>query len=269
MNQGVQKRISHILFFIFLSAFFPVATKADTFFGEIQTGITEIKDFKYPVHIFVPNNLKPEQRYPLVISLPTFGESSEENIAVWKSLANRKTWIVLSPTYLEPKDMPNDYDRWLIQLKAFVTSKYPVNPNKIYLIGKEKSAEYAGYLGVNFPEEFSAVALLGGSWVGKFEKLLRLQSRPSDQRPFFVALKEDQHELYQKTEPLAYEFNQKGYPVRLLRFEKGEEFLSSDFKKQVLDWLEEQSEKWQMVVTKSQKTIKQRAHRAMKDFFTV
>ena len=62
--------------------------------------------------------------------------------------------------------------------------------------------------------------------------------------------------------------NKKGYLIQLAQLKKGQE-LDKEFKKQMLEWLDDKSEKWQVIVKKSQKTVKERAKKAVKNFFTV
>ena len=269
MRKKTQKRDFLVLFFIFLLGLVSLPIQADVFVGEIETGLIELKDFGYPVYLFVPPNVQPGRNYPLIISIPNQGESPEKNIELWTSVAKRQTMLVLAPAMERIEDVPFDFDRWFFQLKALVANQYPVNPKKIYLVGKENGATYAAYLGINYPEEFSAVGLLAGSWTGRFQKIMQFQTSPVRQLPFFVALKEDQTELFQQTEIEAAKLVEKGYPIKLVRFQKGEEFLSSEFKKEFLAWLEDQSEKWQAIAEKSQKTFKEKARRAIKNFFVV
>ncbi len=269
MKKETQKRNFLALFFIFLIGVIPFRIHAETFLGEIETGLVELKDFTYPVYVFIPPSLKPEQKYPLIISIPDQGEAPEKNIELWTGIAKRQSMIVLVPTMKRIDDVPFDFDRWFFQTKALVVNKYPVNKTKIFLVGKESGASYAAYLGINFPEEFSAVGLLAGSWVGRYEKIMQFQTTPARQLPFFVALKEDQEDLYRQTELKATDLVQKGYPLKLVRFQKGEEFLNSNFKKDLFAWLDEQAEKWRVTVEKTQKTFKQKARKAVKDFFVV
>jgi len=269
VRKKIRKRDFIVLFFIFLIGFTPLPIAADTFVGEIETGLIELKGFGYPVYIFVPPTLKPEQKYPLIISIPNQGEAPEKNIELWTSIAKRQSMIVLAPVMERIEDVPFDFDRWFFQLKALVVNQYPVNPKKIFLVGKDGGANYAAYLGINYPEEFSAVGLLAGSWAGRFQKIMQFQTSPVRQLPFFVALKEDQGELFQQTELEAAKLVEKGYPIKLVRFQKGEEFLSSEFKKEVIAWLEDQSAKWQAVSEKSQKTFKEKTRKAIKNFFVV
>ena len=269
MKPRAQKRKVLVLFFIFLIGFMPIRIQADTFLGETETGLIELKDFTYPVYIFIPPTLQPERNYPLIISIPDQGEAPEKNVELWTSIAKRQSMIVLVPTMKRIEDVPYDFDRWFFEMKTLVVHKYPVNQTKIFLVGNKAGATYAAYLGINYPEEFSAVGLLAGSWGGRYDKILQFKSSPAQQLPFFVALKEDQEELFKQTEATATRLVQKGYPIKLVRFQKGEEFLNSDFKKELIAWLDEQSDKWRLVVEKTQKTLKERARRAVKNFFVV
>jgi len=236
---------------------------------EIQTGVIALKDFNYPVHVYIPQGMKPDRKYPMLMSLPKFGESTEQNIENWKGLANRKMMVILSPEFLDPRETPYDYDRWLMQVKAVVTQMFPVNPTKVYLIGNESSASYAAYLAVNNPEDFSAVALLGGSWLGRFEKLMVLGTRPSRQLPIYVVFKPDQEQLFKDSEVKALAFSSRGYPIKLVQADPKQEYMSLEFKKELLDWLDQRSQEWAGVIVRNNKTFKEKTRRYFRDFFLI
>ncbi|MBI3306380.1 MAG: hypothetical protein HYZ84_01050 [Candidatus Omnitrophica bacterium] len=269
MTQKMSKRIFTILFFVFLFCSLINQAKADTVYGTIPTGLMELKDYKYSVYLYVPPAYEPDKDYPLLIALAGEGESPEKNMEYWMSLGKKHNVIIVSPAAHWPEDLPYQMDRWLIQLKDEIAQRYRVSPTKTYLVGKNGGAHYASYLGVNYPDQFSAVAALGGSWVGKYEKLMHLRSRPEGQVPFLVMTQGDQVDFVKKTEAWAYEFEKKGYPIYLRRIGADEDVASDDFKKQILDWFEEKSEDWQSKVAKSKKTFRSKFDKAVKDFFTV
>ena len=269
MQKRCQKRRIFVLFFVFLTGFFPSAAPADTFYGDLPTGLLELQDYKYPVYLYVPTNYQPDRDYPLLISVPGEGESPEKNIEFWVGLAKRQSMLVLVPTNIWPQDTPDRVDKWLIRVKEDVRNRYRISPVKTYLIGKEGGAHYAAYLGVQYPEEFSAVAALGGSWVGKFDKLIRLQSKARKQLPFFIAFKPEQGDLRERTEERAYEFEKKGYPVYLQTLEEGQDFSSDSFKRQMVKWLEEKSSAWRDAVEESKKPLKEKFILAVEEFFKV
>ncbi len=270
MNQRQKKKAFFFLFFIFLVLFFcrRIPALADTFFGEIPTGLLEITDYKYPVYLFVPSNYKPDRSFPLIVTVPGEGESPEKNIQFWTGMAKRKGLIVLAPTNIWPRELPaQDMDDWIIKIKKEIGERYQIAQNKIFLIGKEGGAHYAAYLGVRYPEEFSAVALIGGSWAGRFENLIRLEKSPRKQRPFFVALKDDDPELIRMTEKKAFEFEKSGYPIYFIKLEKDEEFTDEEFKKRVLQWLDDKSQDWLRIAEDRKKTLRERISVATEEFF--
>lgn len=270
MNQKRRKRVSFVLFLIFLAVFFcwRFPALADTFFGEAPTGLLEITDYKYPVYLFVPPNYKPDRSFPLIVTVPGEGESPEKNIQFWQGLAKRKGLIVVAPTNIWPRELPaQNMDDWILKIKNDIGERYQVAQNKIFLIGKEGGTPYAAYLGIRYPEEFSAVALIGGSWVGRYENIIRLETSPRKQRPFFVALKDEDPALVQKTETKALEFEKNGYPIYLIKLTQDEKFDSDEFKKKVLDWLEDKSQDWLRVTESRQKTLKEKMSVAKEEFF--
>ena len=270
MNRERTKRVTFFLFFIFLAGFFcrRIPAWADTFFGAAPTGLLEITDYKYPVYLFVPPNYKPDRPFPLIVTVPGEGESPEKNIQFWTGLAKRKGLIVLAPTNIWPRELPaQNMDDWLIKIKKDIGERYQVAQNKVFLIGKEGGAHYAAYLGVRYPDEFSAVALIGGSWAGRFENIIRLEKNPRKQLPFFEVLKDDDPELIRDTEAKALEFEKNGYPIYFIKLGKDEDFSSDEFKKKVLEWLDDKSQDWSRIAESRKKTLKEKMSVAIEEFF--
>ncbi len=263
------KRVFFIFFLILALGAVPFYSYAMTFVGEVKTGDLELADFAYPVYLFVPDNVQPGRKYPLIIAIPREGGDPKESLELWRSVAKRNTVLVLAPTFQPIDDTPYKWDRWFFQMKAVLTQMYPVNQKKIFLTGTDSGAHYAAYLGINYPDEFAAVALLGGSWVGKFEKLMRYRSDAPMQIPFYVALKEDQNDLMQAAEKRGLDLSRKGYMLQVMQFGKGEEYLNTKFKDELLKWMTEKSESWQEVVEKEQKTFKEKFKQGIKDFFVI
>lgn len=269
MTKLFQKKRILVLFFLFIASSLTIPAAAETFFGTVPTGLMELQDYKYPVFLYVPANYQPTKNYPMIFSIPAEGESPEKNIEFWLSLAKRKSVIVVSPTNLRPEDVPYAMDKWLLQIKDDITKRYRVAPLKTYLVGKDGGAHYAAYLGTSYPNEFSAVAALGGSWIGKYAKLIRLQGKPRRQVPFFVALRDDQGDLIEATKSRAFEFEKKGYPIYFVKLEGDETFEAESFKKEIMKWLEEKSLKWREIVEESNKKPKERMLITLEEFFKI
>jgi poly(3-hydroxybutyrate) depolymerase len=269
MQQISKKRLILSFFFIFFLSQSPQLSTADTLYGEFQTGLIEMKGFHHPVYLYVPDTLKPDRKYPLVIAISEEDVDPKQSIEYWKSIANRHSLIVLAPLYHRIEDVPYLVDKWFFQIKELIKNMYPVNSQKVFLIGVKNGSQYAGYLGTNYADEFSAIALLGGSWAGKFEKLLYFHSDPVNQVPFYVALKADQQSLIKETEQLAAKFEKRGYLVQVTQLPEGQDYDTPEFKKKLLQWLQAKSEQWEVVKAQREKTFKEKVRKAVINFFTV
>jgi len=264
----VLKRIRFVLFFLILSGFysFKPQVSADTFFGEVPTGLLELSDYKEPVFLFVPPNYKPDRSYPMIVALPGEGESPEKHIQLWTGLAKRNSFFILVPTNIWPRDTPETVDQWILDIKKDVAERYQIAQRHTFLVGSGDGAHYGAYLGVRYPDQFAAVALLGGSWVGKFETLIRPQTNPRKQVPFFVALKENS-ELIEPTKKFALQLEAKGYPVYLKEVKDEKDFWSDPFKKELVEWLKEKSQDWSQHAELSKRSLKEKMNIAIEDFF--
>ncbi len=282
-----------VLFLVFgLAFFFPVALQAgdgdllsrrsavlgDTNRGQsgdtarvaiTPTGLLQLEGYRYPVALWVPENYSVKQAYPMVIVIPPQGASPEKSIEYWKSMANRHSMFLLAPTNLRPEDLPTKMDNWILGIKKDILERYRIDKDRVYLFGKDDGAHYAAYLGTKHPEAFAAVALVGGSWVGRFEGLMRPQGRAAEQLPFLIFLKKSDKDLYEKTMAKAYQFEQKGYPVQVNQVIGEDELARVEFKKQLFELMESKSQEWRSVVSENSKTFKERFRLAVKDFFTV
>lgn len=259
-----------LLLFGILFSIAVTGLRADTFIGTLPTGLVELSDYKYLVYLYVPQNYKADRQYALVISLPGDGESPENHMKAWTDLAKRRSFLVLVPT---PKpreeDVPFALDTWLIELKKDISNRYRVDPHKIYLVGNDATAHYTSYLGTQYPSEFSAVAAIGSSWAGPFEKLIRIQNRPVKQLPFYIVLGESDPVYFEKTEFWANHFTEKGYPIYLEKVTEKEALRSKELKQKVFKWLEENSQNWHKVIQSSQKRWNEKALSKIENFFKV
>lgn len=268
MKQKAPRRIFFVLFLLFSASIFSPQARGETFYGEIQTGFIQLTDFKYPVFLYVPSQVEPGEKYTLVIALPEEGHDPSKMIETWKGTADRLSLIVLSPTY-QRTDAPEAFDQWFFEVKHLVAKAYPVNAERIFLIGTNSSAAYAGYLGIRYPEEFSAVSLVGAAWDEKFSKIASLKMVPAEQIPFYVALKKGQTDTINSATAKAYDLEEKGYPVAVQQYEDKQDFTKRDFHKELLDWMQKKAADWQVARSAHPETFKQKVKSGIKDFFKV
>lgn len=253
-----------------LCAFAPAVTcAAEDEEPKVPTGILELEGYKYPVLLLVPDSYTLKVAYPLIVTIPPQGQEPKDAIQYWEGMARRRNMLVLAPTNLRPEDLPTKVDDWILGIIKDVMMRYRISKDRVYLFGKDDGAHYAAYLGTNHPEAFSAVALVGGSWIGPYEKLIWPAGNAAEQRPFIIYLREDQQELYQATMTKALEFESKGYPVQVKTVVGEDDLARIDFKKQLFEVIETKNQEWRNVVSESNKTFKQRFRLAVKEFFAV
>ncbi len=224
--------------------------------------------FNYPVFIYVPEHLEPGKRYPLVVVLPDAGEEAKEAIERWSGTAKRMSFIVLTPTYQRLEDLPEKYDRWFFEVKSLAASMYPVNPQKIFLVGGEAGADYAIYAGINYPEEFSGVAALEGTMGGPFSKILNYQESRDKQVPIFVAMREAEARD-DEVEARALRLQEKGYLIEVETYGEETDFSKRDFQIELIRWLDEKSQHWDRLMQEEDKTLGDKIRRGVREFFTV
>lgn len=213
--------------------------------ASLQPGITQLEGTKHPVFLLIPRAFRQGRLYPLVISLPGDEESAAGHIESWKSLADQRSIVVAVPEiWLREGWTPYPFDEWLIALKDEILNLFPVAPQKVFLVGNSSNAHYAAYLGMNYPEEFSGVAMHGGGWSGPLEKIMKYQKKPEKQIPFFVAFREEDAVDGRQIEDKALELQQRGYPVHVESVGQMDDFVSSDFRKKTYEWLSEKGEAW-------------------------
>lgn len=267
MKSRLLRFISTGIFLVFLAGSFAGKGNA-AFVGDIPTGLLELENYNYPVYLYVPETYKPGKNYPLVYVLPGEKETPEKLVQEWSNLAKRKSCIVIVPTLkMNRIDVPYETDKWLMRIKADVMKRYGVAPDRIFLVGSGTSGHYAAYLGLKYPTEFSAAALISSAWTGPYEKVMFSLRDPKNQLPFFAAIPEADEQGWKDTEAAAYELTQKGYPVFLEKIPAKTDVTAVDFKVHVFEWLEEKSREWANVLATEKQTMKAKIKAGIREFF--
>ena len=235
----------------------------------MPTGLVKLEDARYPVALLVPENYSVKQAYPLLVTIPSEGASPEDALAAWQSFSKRRSLIVLAPSNLRPEDLPTGMDAWILKIIGEVRERYKVDKDSIYLVGEGGGAHYAAYLAVQHPESFSAVALIGAAWKGRYGELIRIKKHPSEQLPFLLYAPADQPGLAGALTEEAYAFEKKGYPVTVSQVGSAPELLKVDFRKKLFESLEAKSRDWRDFRAAHSKSFKEQVRAGVKQFFTV
>ena len=195
------------------------------FYGQAPTGLLELER-KYPYYLFVPPEYTPEKGWPLVVLLSRTGEEPEEIAKQWVDWAKKNQLLLLvGSVFPREGSIPEETDRWWIRVKQEVIERYHVASSQILLVGIENADFYAAYLGIRYPEEFSAAALFRRASPGAYDKLIKISSNPMKQIPFYMAV-DPAATSYPATEAWAAELEKKGYPVVLETLKTDEDFFT-------------------------------------------
>lgn len=230
-----------LLLLVFLGSlmgFAPLESRAE-FYGTLPTGLLVIEK-KHPYYLFIPPDYSSEKDWPLLFLLGKPGEDPKELITSWLEWAKENQFLVVVPSIF-PREgaVPVELEQWLLKVKKEVTERYRVHSSQILLAGFEAGAPYAAYLGIRFPEEFSAVALVGEARPGPLKKVIRLDSDPKKQISFYLA-PDPQGKTFPEAEAWALQLEKKGYRVTFDPLKPDDDF--SKLRERITQWFRQDLE---------------------------
>lgn len=221
---------------------FPNRTDA-TFFGDVQTGLQNVASDRFGYSLFVPEEYTPDRKWPLVMALHDEGKRGEDYILTWLATAKERGMIVFCPTYEEPKSgLPFDHDERLLQLKHTIQQQYEVDTHRTLVTGFGRGGHYAFYLGLRYPQEFSAIASIGNAMEGSLKKLFSYSYAEVHRLPVLL-LAEQKEEITNSQEALAEleAFRQRGYSVETVETENASDLKNPVTNSYILEWFEQVS----------------------------
>ena len=196
---------------------------AAEFYGNAPTGLLQLEK-KYPYYLYVPKEYSTDKKWPLAIVIGNTAQEPKVVVEEWQDWA-KTNQVFLLVTSIFPKEgyLPVEVDRWIFRIKQEVAERYRIDSSQVLLIGVESGAQYSAYLGLKYPNEFSATALFRRAWPGPLEKLMRPSKEPIEQTPFYVAV-DPNLEVFPAIEAKAAELEQKGYFVTFDPLKTDEDF---------------------------------------------
>lgn len=223
-----------LIFFVFAHTGFA------TFYGEVETGFQPVSSDRYGAFSYVPDSYTPEKDWPLLVILYS-DEVVKGSVFIdkWLPELERKEWIVLFISFLDPKEMPQSSDERIFRLMREIRKICPIDPRRTWLAAFGEAAHYSFYLGASYPGVFSGVALAGGGAQGKFEPLFAYERKGAREIPFLVVYG-DQDQTIQK-EAFAVVHKKlagRGYQIELEEFQGLGHRFYPEFQKRMMDWFE-------------------------------
>lgn len=228
--------------FCFLSSF--SRTIDATFFGDVKTGLQNVASDRFGYSLFVPEEYAPDRKWPLVVALHDEGKRGEDYIMTWLDAAKERGIIVFCPTYEEPRSgVPFDHDERLLKLKRAVQEQYEVDPHRTLIAGFGRGGHYAFYMGLRYPQEFSAIASIGNAIEGSLKKLFSYSYAEVHQLPVLFLV--EREEEITNSEDTLFEletFRQKGYSIETVEAERASDLKNPMTNSYILEWFEQVSE---------------------------
>ncbi len=226
-----------ITFFLFLVLSFQAGWAE--IYGTSPTGMLELER-KHPYYLFVPAEYTAEKGWPLVVLLSRTGKKAEEIAAEWADWA-KKNQVLLLVGSVFPREgtIPEETDRWWLRIKKEATERYHISPSQILLLGVGNAGPYAAYLGLKYPEEFSATALFRQASPGSLDKIAKASTNPRKHIPFYVAVDPDSQNC-SAAESWMAELEGKGYEVVADPLKTDEDF--SAHRERMMKWFLEGTE---------------------------
>ena len=225
------------MFVFALSLVIPIQAGAE-FYGTPQTGLFVLEE-KHPCYLFVPATYSAEKSWPLLVLLGERGDDPQEVIEPWVEWAKKSEFLVLAPSnFLNERENPGITDQWLLKMNHQMGERYRIDPARVLLVGVGAGAHYAAYLGLNYPEEFQAAALIGDAWAGPLESLMRPQKAGEKKIPFYIALDPARADFPQ-VEAKSVELEGRGYRITLERLQAKAEL--APLRERILQWFRDRS----------------------------
>jgi poly(3-hydroxybutyrate) depolymerase len=129
--------------------------------------------------LFVPTDVAPDRKLPLVLTLHGSGRNGETLVSKWKDLAEKEKIVLVGPDSLDSVhwSSPGDGPLFLHDLVEHVASKYPIDGRRVYLFGHSAGAVFALQMAALESEYFAAAAVHAGSIEPGYFSLLDYAAR--------------------------------------------------------------------------------------------
>ena len=229
--------LSVILFFL------GSGTGRATFFGEVKTGLQNVASDKLGYSLYVPDDYTPDKNWPLIVALHDAGGRGEIYIKDWVKAAKEFGAIIFAPTYEEPRSgVPFDHDKRLARLMESIESQYEIDLNRILVTGYGTGGHYAFYLGLRYPQAFTAIASVGNAVKGSLEKLFTFSYAEVNQLPVLI-LVADETEITGSPETMKElkDFTSKGYLIETVEAEHESDLKNPETNSYIMQWFQEVS----------------------------
>jgi phospholipase/carboxylesterase len=239
-----------------------VTPKAPEPVEELPAGLVWIEHGAQRAALFTPDEIEPGRRYPLLAVLHGAGRREELLMKAYRDEAERRqaliliprshgmTWDLIehavarsgaAPGGVAPSGRPDlDFLEYAYDL---IFRRYPIDAERLALIGYSDGASYALSVGLSNPLLFRAVM----GWAAGFVAIENDAAEPGVPRPAVMLEYGTHDELFpfeQVAVPMREQLEAHGCAVTFRVDEGGRHWPSGEFQDEALDWFF--SEPWQI-----------------------
>jgi predicted esterase len=239
-----------------------IAPKSPEPVEELPLGLVWIEKGDQRAALFTPDEIDPARRYPLLAVLHGAGRREELLMKAYRDEAERRQALFLVPRSFgmtwdlitaatqgagavraagAPSDRP-DLD-FLEHAYDLIFRRYPVDADRLGLIGYSDGASYGLSVGLSNPQLFRAVM----GWAAGFVAIENEAAEPGVPRPAVLVEYGTHDELFpfeQVAVPMREQLEAHGCKVTFRVDQGGRHWPSGTFQDEALDWFF--SEPWQI-----------------------
>ena len=129
--------------------------------------------------LYVPKDISPGERLPLIVTLHGSGRSGDTLVSKWKDKAEKERIILAGPDSADSVrwNSPGDGPLFLFDVIEQIKAGNPVDGRRVYLFGHSAGAVFALQMGALESEYFAASAVHAGSLDPEYFRLLNYAVR--------------------------------------------------------------------------------------------
>jgi len=121
----------------------------------------ETNGFVY--YLYTPTAYDPAKNYPLVVALHWSTGRGTDMIDRWKEPAEKYGFIVACPNSKDGKFWDTNEDKDILRMTEEIKNNYSIDGRNVLVTGFSGGATISYYLGIKYPDVFSAMAPFSGS----------------------------------------------------------------------------------------------------------
>ena len=129
--------------------------------------------------LYVPKDVSPERKLPLIVTLHGSGRSGEALVSKWKEKAEKEKIILAGPNSADSIrwNSPGDGPRFLYDVVEQIKNGYPIDGRRVFLFGHSAGAVFALQMAAFESEYFAAAAIHAGSLEPAYFRLFDYATR--------------------------------------------------------------------------------------------